>query len=286
MTQRQISVSTAPFDGYSLDRALESMSRVGVTHIEPALVPGYVERFNEDVFSACHAAAYEATMRKHGLSCVAFSAHLDLGLSASVGSFKRRMEFAKRLGARFVNTFTTIRRKERQFFINMEKLLKHAESLDVLICLENSSDGSDALFNVAADAVTLLQRLNSGHVGINYDTGNIISHRPELDPVADALSAIPHCTYMHLKDLHRTPDGWFFTQVGSGDLDAQRVLETVSRYTLPLSIELPLRTHRQPDATPGRGRYRIPLGEIESKLSASLEMVHACLQDASPPAAV
>lgn len=286
MTQRQISVSTAPFDGYSLDRALESLCRIGVTHVEPALVPGYAERFSEDVFSARHAAEYEATLRKHGLSCMALSAHLDLGLTASLESFKRRMDFARRLDAQVVNTFTTLRRRERQFLLNMEKLLKHAESVDVRICLENSSDGSDALFNVAADAVTLLERFDSRHVGINYDTGNIVSHRPELDPVADALSAIPHCSYLHLKDLRRTPDGWFFTQVGSGDLDTQRVLETVAQYALPLSIELPLRTHRQPDAKPGRGRYRIPLGEIESKLTASLEVVHACLQDASAPTAI
>src|SRR5687768_15159039 len=124
MNHRTVSVSAAPYDGYPLDRMLESLACLGATHVEPAYVAGYTERFNEFAFAEGQAAEYEAALRRHGIRCHAVSAHLDLGRSDAVEAFKRRMDFARRLGARVINTFTAKRRRTKQFYANVEPLAR------------------------------------------------------------------------------------------------------------------------------------------------------------------
>ena len=43
---------------------------------------------------------------------------------------------------------------------------------------------------------------------------------------------------------------------------------------LDLSIEIPMRLHRGPDAQPSRAPFRVPLADIEARLSAALAYVH------------
>jgi sugar phosphate isomerase/epimerase len=273
MKHRTLSVSAAPYDGYPLDRMLESLARVGATHVEPVYVAGYTERFDESVFAEGKAAEYEAALHRHGIRCHAVSAHMDLGRSDAVEAFKRRMGFARHLGARVVNTFTTSRQRGKQFYANVEQLARHAEALDMRIGLENPGDGTDHLLNVAGDAPEMLSRIGSARVGLNYDLGNTVSHRPGLDPAQDALQALPCCVHMHLKDVRSHCEGWFFTPLGQGEVDLGTLLRTVGDTDIPVSIEIPMRLHRRPDAKPGRARYRVPLADIENTLQASLRYV-------------
>lgn len=278
MSTHPVSVSTAPYDGYSCDRMLESLARIGATHVEPAYVIGYTEGFDETAFSSASATAYALALSQHGLRCHAVSAHMDLGRAHVVDVFKGRMDFARCLGAQVVNTFTAARRREKQFHANLEPLIRHAESLDMLIGLENQNDGSDSLLNVASDGAALLARIGSPRVGLNYDLGNTASHRPEVNPAQDALAALASCVHVHVKDVRRNADGWFYTAIGQGDLDCTRVLRGVALQGLPMSIELPLRLHRLPDAKPGRARFRVPLADIEKVVESSLAFVRSHLQ--------
>jgi sugar phosphate isomerase/epimerase len=284
MSNQPVSVSTAPYDGYALDRKLESLARVGATHVEPAYVIGYTEGFDETAFSSASATAYASAISRHGLRCYAVSAHMDLGRTDAVELFKGRMDFARRLGAQVINTFAASRSRQKQFYANLEQIVRHAESLDMVIGLENQNDGSDSLLSVASDGADLLARIGSTRVGLNYDFGNTASHRPDVDPVQDAMAALPNCVHVHVKDVRRSADGWFYTAIGQGDLDCTRVLHGIAMQGVPMSIELPLRLHRQPDAKPGRARFRVPLSDIEQIVESSLQFVRTHLK-AAPRAA-
>lgn len=83
---------------------------------------------------------------------------------------------------------------------------------------------------------------------------------------------------MHIKDVRRCADGWFYTAIGQGDLDCPRILKGIAVQGVPMSIELPLRLHRQPDAKPGRARFRIPLADIETVVASSLQFVWSHLK--------
>lgn len=279
--ERIVSVSAAPYDGYDFPRVLESLASIGATHVEPAFIVGYTEPFDESAFTPGKARQYAAWLREHGLRCHAFSSHIDLGRPDALKVFLGRMDFARAIGARVINTNAAHRSNEKRFFENIGQLARHAEQLDLWIGLENPGDGSDNLLNTAADGPGLLADIGHPMVGLNYDAGNTISHRPGVPPADDALAAMPQCLHTHIKDVRRDDNGYFFTPLGQGQIDCARILRAVAQTALNLSIEMPLRLHRQPSAQPSRAPYRVPLADIEAVLRPALAFVHEYLGEPS-----
>ena len=278
MNTRIVSISAAPYDGYSFPEVLESLAACGVRHVEPAFIVGYTEPFDESAFTGAKAQQYLTWLNASGLGCFAFSSHIDLGRADAVDVFKGRMDFAATLGAKVINTNAAARRLSDNFFGNIEILARHAEQLGLIIGLENPGDGSDNLINTAQDGLDLLKRLGQPCVKLNYDAGNTISHRPPqkaggVNPAADALRALPGCGHTHIKDVRVTAEGYFFTSLGQGDIDCASILRAVAATDLNLSIELPLRLHRGPDAQPQRRSERVPLAELEAAIRTSLQFV-------------
>ena len=277
-THRIISISSAPYDGYAFPEVLESLSSCGVTHVEPAFIVGYTEPFDESAFSLEKTRQYAAWLKASSLGCFAFSSHIDLGRPDAVDVFKGRMDFAAALGARIINTNAAARSNRERFFQNIEALIRHAEQLDLIIGLENPGDGSDNLINTAQDGIDLLQQIGSDRLKLNYDAGNTISHRPlgqpgGVNPADDALLAMPACGHVHIKDVRVTQEGYFFTPLGQGDIGCERIVRSVAASGLNLSIELPLRLHRGPDAKPRRRAERVPRTELEAAIRESLAFV-------------
>ena len=276
---RAVSVSLAPYDGYDLGEALDSLARCGAQAAEPAFIVGYTEPFDEAAFTPDMASAYRVALRLSGLSCFSMSSHIDLGRPDAVPVFTARMDFARAIGASVIATNAAVRANEDAFWRNIEPLARHAENIGLAIGLENPGDGRPNLIDTAVEGLAVVGRINSPCVRLNYDPGNTASHLPGgPNPAEDAVRALPGCIHMHLKDVRRASDGWFFTPIGEGDIDCARVLEALAkRPELSFSIELPLRIHRGVDAQPLRRAVRVPLAEIESAIKASLRRVKEAL---------
>ncbi len=289
MTERIISFSGAPYDGYAFPAILDSLASCGVTHIEPAFIVGYTGVFDESAFTPAQARQTIAWLETSGLRCFAFSSHIDLGREDAVDVFKGRMDFAAALGAKVINTNAATRAWSERFFRNIELIVRHAEQLDLVIGLENPGDGSDNLINTAADGIALLDKLGYPNLRLNYDAANTVSHRPPgkpggVIPADDALLAMPYCGHVHIKDALATPEGYFFTPLGEGNIDCARIVQAVAKTDINLSVELPLRLHRLPNAQPKRRDEPVPLAEIETVVRASLAFVkrHLANGDHSP----
>ena len=289
MTERIISFSGAPYDGYAFPAILDSLASCGVTHVEPAFIVGYIGAFDESAFTPAQARQTVAWMDASGLKCFAFSSHIDLGREDAVDVFKGRMDFAAALGAKVINTNAAARAWSERFFRNIAPIVRHAEQLNLVIGLENPGDGSDNLINTAADGIALLERLGHSNLRLNYDAANTISHRPPgrpggVIPADDALLAMPYCGHVHIKDARATPEGYFFTPLGEGDIDCARIVQAVAKTDINLSVELPLRLHRLPNAQPKRRDDPVPLAEIETVVRDSLAFVkrHLANGDHSP----
>ncbi len=277
-THRIISFSGAPYDGYAFPEILDSLASCGVTYVEPAFIVGYTGAFDESAFTPDKARQAIAWLAQSGLKCFAFSSHIDLGREDAVEVFTGRMDFAAALGAKVINTNAAARIWSDRFFRNIEPLVRHAEQLGMIIGLENPGDGSDNLINTAADGIALLDRLGHPNLRLNYDAANTVSHRPPgqpggVIPADDALLAMPYCGHVHIKDARVTPEGYFFTPLGEGDIGCARIVRAVARTDLALSVELPLRLHRGPDAQPVRRPEPVPRAEIEAAVRRSLAFV-------------
>ena len=274
MKQHTISVSGAPYDGYAVPEMLASLVRCGATHVEPAFIVGYTEPFDESSFLPDQVRLWRGWLADAGIACDAMSSHIDLGRDDAIEVFLGRMDFARGLGARIINTNAAARRLRKRFFSNIEVLARHAENIGLRIGLENPGDGSDNLLNTASDGPGLLADINHPMVGLNYDAGNTISHRADVTPAEDALAAMPLCLQTHIKDVRKDANGYFFSPLGQGQIDCARILHAVGQTNLNLSIEIPMRLHRLPNAQPSRAPYRVPLGDIEAVLRPALAFVH------------
>ena len=269
-----VSISAAPYDGHSVPVMLDSLAKCGASHVEPAYIVNYTEPFDESAFSEHHANAWRGWLRSSGIACEAFSAHVDLGIAENAHAFLRRMDFARSLGARIINTNAAIRANAEGFQRNLPALLKHAEAIGLVIGFENPGDGRDSLINTAADGIALIRSIDSPWARLNYDAGNTVSHRPTVDAVADGLLAMPVCGHTHIKDVRASAAGWEFVPPGSGDIHCATLIAAVVRETtINLSIELPLRMRRGPDAQPIRAAAPVALTQIEASLRCSLAAV-------------
>jgi sugar phosphate isomerase/epimerase len=271
---RIVSISGAPYDGHPVPAMLASMAACGARYIEPAFIVGYTEVFDESAFTPAQAQQWQRWLADSGMACHAFSSHIDLGRDDAVDVFRGRMDFARALGAEVINTNAAARKLKKRFFANIEVLARHADDIGLKIGLENPGDGSDNLLNTAGDGPALLADIGHDMVGLNYDAGNTISHRPTVVPADDALEAMPLCLHTHIKDVRADANGYFFTPLGQGSIDCARILHAVAQTKLNLSIEIPLRLHRLANAQPSRAPYRVPLGDIEAVLKPALAFVH------------
>ena len=271
---RIISVSAAPYDGHAVEEMLESLARCGVRHVEPAFIVGYTEPFDETAFSATAAADWRAALAASGLSCFALSAHMDLGTETAEAVFLRRMDFARAIGASVINTNASLRNRVARFRKTIEALARYGQDIGLQIGLENPGNGEDNLFNIAADGHDLVAHLALPGVGLNFDPANLASHRPAADVTANAIASLPDCLHFHLKDVRHSADGWDFTPLGQGDLDCPAILNAIAAMQhLPVSVEVPLRLRRGPDAQPIRAPRPVPNTEIEAAVSGSLRFI-------------
>ncbi|MEF2553598.1 sugar phosphate isomerase/epimerase family protein [Aurantimonas sp. A2-1-M11] len=278
MSVRTVSVSAAPYDGHPLPLVLDSLAACGATHVEPAFIVGYTEPFDETAFAPAEADRYRRAIEASGLGCRVMSSHIDLGNTDAVDVFAGRMGFARDIGASIILTNAARRANSATFEANIAALLPLAEERDLIIALENPGDGSDNLFNLAADGVALVERFASPRLRLNYDAANTASHRPTVDATADAIAALPASAHMHLKDVRRTAEGWFFQPLGRGDIDMPRLFAALARHRhLPVSLELPLRLHRGPDARPVRQAAPVALEAIERAVTTSMALIHESL---------
>jgi sugar phosphate isomerase/epimerase len=277
---RILSISTAAFDGYELPIALYEISQLGVDYVELAYIQGYTDPFGEEVFSPGNAKRIMDLLCQANLSCFAFSAHMDLAAEGAIDIFTRRMEFAHRVGARLIVSNAGPKEDHDRFMKNMEILIRVAESLNMILGLENPGDGKSNLLNGGKDGAALIRQIGSDRVRINYDFGNVFSHffgklRPEED-YREILSLTAH---FHIKDVKANEQGWFFTEIGRGSIDYESILPKLEAEhdSIPISLEVPLRVTRASDASPRRLPYPIPLDKIRTVLRNSVDYTKTML---------
>lgn len=270
-----VSVSTAAFDGYDLAVALDEIAAAGATHAEIAYIKGYIA-FDEDAFTPANAAAVAAALNGAGLSSVAVSAHVNAALPEAVEQLRRRLAFARRIGADIVITNAGPANLRDDLLRNLDAVIPEAESERVVIAFENPGHGSGDLIGTAAEAADLARAVNSPWIRINYDIGNVFTYSHErVLPENDIEAVLPHAAHLHAKDVRTTPDGWAFTAIGEGTVNYRPILRRLAQHerSIPLGLELPLRLRRPGRRDPVRAPDPLPLPEIRAAVRRSLDFV-------------
>jgi len=137
---RIVSVSTMAFDGYSLEVALDELAALGVRHVEPASVDKIFQHLVEEDFCDRRATWLRNELVARRLACLSLSVHMALTGSDSVDRFHRRLEFARNIGARCVNSIAGPIGKLEEFRRNIVAIAERARDLGVMLALENHGD--------------------------------------------------------------------------------------------------------------------------------------------------
>jgi sugar phosphate isomerase/epimerase len=269
---RIVSISTALFDGYPLETAIGEIARSGAPHVEPAFIKGYVD-FDETTFSSGSARQLLSMIEAAGLGVHAVSAHMDLSSAEAVAMLDRRIGFAQDVGARVLITNAGPRAGRDRIIETILALQARLEGWGGMLALENPGHGMDDLIGNAAEGKALIDVIESPHVRLNHDAGNVFTYsREALQPTDDYRSAADAVGHVHLKDVRATPEGWSFCAIGFGDVDVASYLAAIPK-TLPLSLELPLRLERPGRADPHRATRPRSLAALRGALAQSLDFV-------------
>lgn len=269
-----ISISSGAYIGHPMHIAFEEVARIGGTHVELIFIHGFTDPFEESYFCDQNAAVVRALYKDTGLECGAFAAHMDLSTAEAVPQFIARMDFAKAIGAHFMITYAAPMHKEKEFYDNMETLVKHAQQLDLVIAFENPGDGQRNVIDAGRSGARVIKRLGSDYVKFNYDFGNLMTHfRHDLLPRQDLLNVLDNTVHLHIKDSRRIPGGWEFPAVGQGDIDFDNVFSDLQKreITLPFCLEVPVTQVRDVYGKPKPTPAPLSLEQTSAVLKESLD---------------
>jgi sugar phosphate isomerase/epimerase len=269
---RIVSISTALFDGYPMETAINEIAASGARHVEPAFIKGYVE-FDETAFSAANATMLRKHVRGSGLGVGAVSAHIDLSLPEAAEMLGRRIDFASAIDAPFLITNAGSTLGRDAILKTIESVLPQLEHSGVRLALENPGHGTGDLIGNARSGADLIKEIGSLQVCLNYDAGNVFTYSKErLQPADDLAGVLDAVGHIHLKDVKGTAEGWSFCAIGDGLVEYD-ALWALLPDDMPVSIELPLRLERPDRADPRRRALPLDLVEIRSALHRSLAAV-------------
>jgi sugar phosphate isomerase/epimerase len=279
-----VAVNTMAFQGFDLPTALREISALGATHVEFCFTAGYVENLSEDYFSEKNAEKLKQMLAHEGLQTTALAGHIDTGKPEAVSAIKRRLTFAKALGAKLVHTNATQKSNADRFFRNMGVLAAFAEKMKMVVALENPGDGQDALVDTGKSGAEIIEKIGSDHVRLNYDPSNVYSYtKGAVKPEEDIHYALPYSVHFHFKDMLKIEDGWLFSEIGRGVVNYPEIFGALTRHTelLPTSIELPKNFQRNPDFSPRKNPSPPDLDEIKAMIDGSMKFIENGLSQSS-----
>ena len=273
---RIVSVSTMAFDGYPLETALDELAGLGVKHVEPASVDKIFQHLIEEDFCERRARWLRVHLDKRGQNCLSLSAHMDLTQPDSVDRFARRLEFARNLGARCINTIAGPRENLEGFRANIPSIAARARDLGVVVALENHGD----LLDRGQQILDFVREIDSPAIRVNYDTGNAWYYaKGNLDPVAELAELAPVVAHVHLKSPRVDDDLMRWVALGEGALDIEAAARVLRERLpgVPVSYELSPRQRSRGFEPRWRTPEIPPLEEIRGMIHTSLAALRRVL---------
>jgi len=238
--EKIIAISTTAYDGYSMEVALEQISTLGYRYVELAAIRGVIEHIKPQNFNDNYIRHVKDIMSQYNLVSISFSGHVDLTDEDVVPIFKKRMDFAKKIGAKIINTNAGPREKLTIFYRNVAAIAKYAEDLGIIVALETHGD----IINSGKESKQVIERIKSNNIKINYDFANVLYYSDgKIKPEEDFKYILEYTAHLHIKALLLSKDIWSFTKIGEGIINYEYIFRILKENNceIPISLEFPLR---------------------------------------------
>lgn len=257
---------------------MEGIARAGFSGVELGCVCGYCEHLKPEQMSKAEMRAVGPLAESFGLAITSIAGHIDLefpligkGPAAAAEGYRRlraRIDLAAELGVPIVNTGLGVAGPGEsldELVRDLDDLLGYAAERNVKIALESHR----GLTETARASLDLCRKIDSPHLGINHDAGNVRFYAG-IDPVADLASVAdeigPYLIHVHIKDHRGVKGDWDFPPLGEGSIDLAALAAIYRRigFAGPLSLEIEF---KGPDSTDPTAKF------IDQKIAESFRFM-------------
>ncbi len=238
--KHKVGVSTNTYHGFSLEQALDGISKAGFKFVELTGVSGWTEHVASSMDST-QLENVRALLEKFGLTAIALSGHSNLMDSQQLEGFQKNIDLAGKLGCDFIvsstgeaHDSTNHDTQDEQLVKNLKQILPLCEKNKLKLVLEIHGEHA-----TGAQLKKIVEMTNSEYLAINYDTANVVFYGKRM-PEEDIRDCAEFVEYVHLKDKGGEPDEWDFPALGKGWLKLEETLSYLDGkgYSGPISVEI------------------------------------------------
>ena len=239
MKNRRIIVNSNCYHGYPVQRALESIHRLGLRNVELTATKGWTEHVFPSM-SFSELLSVRNLIQSLDLSVPAMSGHVSLMDDERIGDFLDNIELAAFFGAHIIVSSVGeahIRGREADDDVlvrNIESIIPALERNSMTLVLETHGE-----HGTGRRLLQITDRIRSERVGICYDTANVVFYGGVKG--SDDLEACQQAVrYIHIKDKAGEEKEWNFPALGKGYIDFPALLKVLddNDNSSPLSIEI------------------------------------------------
>lgn len=238
--KRIIGVNSNCYHGYSLEEAIEGISKAGFKYIELTATKGWTEHvFPNQSFE--YLTGIKDKLKDAGLIPFAMSGHTNLMDRERIPDFIMNIRLAAFFGCDYIVSSVGEAHLEDKAAASDQQVAEHIKALvpeleknSLTLVLEVHGDhGSGAILK------DITKRINSDRVKVNYDTANVIFYS-DADMAEDLSECMDELGYMHLKDKAGEKKEWNFPALGKGCVDFPMVFKKLEEAgnNCPFSIEI------------------------------------------------
>ena len=240
---KQLCCTTNCYHPFSLERALEGISTLGIRKVElnAIYISGHGIHIEPSKMNKDDINGLKDILARYNLKAVSMAGHCNLLDSREVELFKARLKVANELGIKIVNTGAGEGKGEEarnRALKVIRDLAKLADDLGITIALETHGH----LTGTGILCLEIMEALDLANVRVNYDPANVIFYMGGI-PGKDIKSIAKYVVHVHIKDKSsRELYKHDFSPIGEGIIDFKKIFSELDKvgYTGPLSLEVEL----------------------------------------------
>lgn len=259
-----------------LEEALDIAAKFGFKYVEIAAIEGSCEHIKPELVNDEYVNEIKTLLDQRDIRCIAVSAHCDMTDDVQFSRFMKKLEFACKIGADYINTRCGNKAKYDKLAEHLDTATSYSEKYGVRINLESYGD----LIGDARHSFPEFEKL-ARPLGYNYDPGNLYRFaRGGISFTDDIASAdLKYLASIHMKDAV-LKDGYIVhTPIGEGGCQFGKLFIELEkkRDCIPAGLEVP-QTFRVRAEDFVTERLSVPVKQGEEFIMRSLEMIKRCCE--------
>ena len=238
----KVCVKVNCYKGFSYEETLKGISDAGFKYVELSTSNGNSLGLSQNS-SIEDVEKLKNDLDKYGLSAIAIGGNSYL-MDDDTSKLLNNIRLAKLFNCKYVDTTMFNARNDAGKKATDEDIIKHINfyipylednNLDLVIELHGDYARGTVLSK-------LLNKVNSNHVHINYDTGNALfwGKLSVEEMLVDFKDNIHNVSFMHIKDKLDDIDVWNFPAIGKGYIPFEKVFDIlkINRNESTLAVEI------------------------------------------------